>query len=244
MTPFYTQLGLYSALIAAAVLAGGMIPQLASHWFKHQLPGLLSFSAGVMLGAACLHLLPECFELLPERAGIWILAGFLFLYTFEKFVTVHICEALDCEVHSIGMSAFVGLAIHALTEGFALGTGLLTAGIGTIVFLSIMLHKIPAALALSSILMHENYKKRNVALLQILFFLMVPLGAIIVNSISTHTDADFLGTALAFSTGTFLHISLSDLLPEVHRSGYRKIYALLAFILGLLAMGILGHGAH
>ncbi len=235
MSPFYSQLIIYSGAIAAAVAGGGLLPIGLSVARRH-LPALLSFSAGIMLGAAALHLLPETYHALPRTAGLWILAGFLFLYLFEKFVTVHICEALDCEVHHIGISAFVGLSLHALTEGIALGTGMLTAGIGYIVFVSIFLHKFPAALALSSVLVHENYRKRNIFLLQGLFFLMVPLGAILVNILQSRIQSDFLGAALGFSTGTFLHISLSDLLPEVHRSGYHKTRALVAFLLGLLIM--------
>lgn len=241
MSPFYSQLAFFSSAIGMAVALGGLFP-LRLGVIRRHLPALLSFSAGVMLGAACLHLLPKAYAILPEFAGLWVILGFLFLYTFEKFVTVHICEALNCEVHTLGISAFIGLAIHALTEGIALGTGMLTAGIGGVVFFSILLHKLPAALALSSVLMHENYRKRTIAILQLLFFLMVPIGAILVHLSFASRGTGFLGAAVGFSTGTFLHISLSDLIPEVHRSGYRKTLALATFLIGLLIMVVVRYG--
>ncbi len=242
MSPFYSQLFAYSGVIAIAVGIGGVLP-LTIPFMRRHLPALLSFSAGVMLGAAALHLLPEAFEFIPKSAGLWILLGFLFLFLFEKFVTVHICEAMDCAVHHIGISAFVGLSLHALTEGIALGTGLLTADMGWIVFLSICLHKLPAALALTAVLIHENYRQRTIALLQTLFFIMVPVGAMAIQLVSQGAGKYFLGAAIGFSAGTFLHISLSDLLPEVHRSGYHKVLALVTFLIGLLIMVFVRYGS-
>ncbi len=241
MSPFYFHLALYSAAIAVAVIAGGFIPLLL-HWTRAHLPALLSFAGGIMLGAALLHLLPEAFAAAGASAGIWILAGFVFLYAFEKFFTVHICEALSCEVHSVGISAFIGLAIHALTEGVALGTGMLTAGVGWVVFLSIFLHKLPAAFALSSILLHERYRQRTIALLQGIFFLMVPLGALGVHFLFVLSGKALLGATLGFSAGTFLHISLSDIIPEVHRSRYQRSFAFVAFLGGIVLMAFLKYG--
>ena len=179
------------------------------------------------------HLLPEAYALIGRQAHIAALAGFIFLYTFEKFVTVHICEALDCEVHTIGVAAIVGLSIHALTDGIALGSGLLVPSLGFVVFLTIFFHKLPEAFALTSILLHENYRPQKILLMNCLLILMVPLGALLVYAFTTHGESKMTGLALAFSAGTFLHISLSDLLPEVHKYATRKTPIFLSFLLGL-----------
>lgn len=241
MPHFYLQLTFFSAAIGVAVLAGGMIPLLL-HWTRAHLPALLSLSGGIMLGAALLHLLPEAYAVVGARSGIWILAGFVFLYAFEKFFTVHICEALSCEVHSVGMAAFIGMAIHTLTDGVALGAGMSMDGVGWIVFLSIFLHKLPSAFALTSILLHSEYRQRTIVLLQGIFFLMVPLGALLVHFLFAVSDASLLGRTIGFSTGTFLHISLSDIIPEVHRSHYQRGLAFAAFLAGLILMALLKYG--
>ena len=44
------------------------------------------------------------------------------------------------------------------------------------------------------------------------------------------------GNALAFSAGTFLHVSLSDLLPHVHEHAEKQAPIVVSFVLGLVSM--------
>ncbi|MBI2346962.1 MAG: hypothetical protein HYV03_08860, partial [Deltaproteobacteria bacterium] len=41
------------------------------------------------------------------------------------------------------------------------------------------------------------------------------------------------GWALGFSAGTFLHVAVSDLLPEVHKASQGRIPTLIAFLIGI-----------
>lgn len=241
MLSFYAQLSFFSAVIGLAVVLGGLIP-LIFHWTRAHLPVLLSFSGGVMLAAALVHLLPESLAFGGTHVGLWILAGFVLLYMFEKFFTVHICEALSCEVHSVGIAAFVGLTIHNLTEGFALGTSMQMHAVGWIVFFSIFMHKLPNAFALTAILLHEHYRSRSIVILQALFFLAVPIGALLAQWMSATHGPVFLSAALSFSTGTFLHIALSDIIPEVHRSTGERGLVFFAFLAGVGMMTLLRYG--
>ncbi|MCC7343471.1 MAG: hypothetical protein IT573_00935, partial [Deltaproteobacteria bacterium] len=50
-----------------------------------------------------------------------------------------------------------------------------------------------------------------------------------------------VGKAIAFSAGTFLHISLSDLLPEVHKHSHVKHWTFLGLVAGLILMWFLGN---
>lgn len=238
MESFFGSLTLYSGVISTSVVAGGLIPLLLA-WTRKQLHLLLSFSAGLMLGATLIHLLPSSFELMGKEAPFWVLAGFLFLYVFEKFVTVHICEALDCEVHTMGIAAVVGISAHALTDGIALGSGLLVKELGFVVFLTIFFHKLPEAFALTTILLHEARNRSRILFYNLILIAMVPLGALLVRSFAGTGNLRFTGMALAFSAGTFLHISLSDLLPDVHKHAERRYPIFLAFLAGLGAMLLL-----
>ncbi|MBL7684665.1 MAG: ZIP family metal transporter, partial [Deltaproteobacteria bacterium] len=175
----------------------------------------------------------------------YVLLGMLFLYTFEKFITVHICETDHCEVHKkLGISAFIGLFLHALTDGIALGVGLLLPKLGLIVFIAIFFHKTMEAFALTSVLMHAHQPKSKIFLANGLLLAAIPLGASLpLLSFGTNNN-HMAGIALAFSAGTFLHVSLSDLLPEVHRHSKLKNPAFVCFILGLLVMFLLERYAH
>ncbi len=252
MTSSVLQLILYTVLILLATLMGSVIP-LFRPWTDAQFRMLLGFAAGILLGAAFLHMAPDAFQIIGSTTGIFILLGFLGLYIIEKYVAVHICEARECDVHDIktlGWAAFTGLSVHALVDGLALGSAvLLSAGtglgesgpdraLGTIVFFAIFTHKGPAAMALASILKDEGRGTGRIFFMNVVFALMTPLGAFITLTSLLVLDVRALGIATAVSVGTFLHISLSDLLPEVHKHLGNRNRNLAAFLGGLAMMAL------
>jgi len=81
-------LGAYAAAILLGSLGGGALPLLGG---MRRSDALLSFSAGVMLGAGFLHMLPEAVEGAGYRAIPFVLVGFLFLFLLERFALVHVC---------------------------------------------------------------------------------------------------------------------------------------------------------
>lgn len=243
MESFFSDLGVYSAVLSVSVIFGGLLPLLLTFVRKH-LPVFLSFSAGVMLGATLIHLVPEAIELIGKAASFWVLIGFLFLYAFERFVTVHICEALECEVHSMGIAAVVGISAHALTDGIALGSGLMVSGLGLVVLVTIFFHKLPEAFALTSILLHEAKGHSRIVFFNLLLILMIPAGGLLVYWLAGFGFPHLTGYALAFSAGTFLHIAISDLLPEIHKYSDRRVTLFLSFIFGLSWMYLLGKFFH
>ncbi|MFO1518762.1 MAG: ZIP family metal transporter [bacterium] len=210
---------------------------LTHRWEGAKVPLLLSLAAGLMLGSSFFHLIPESFDLIGPHASFYVLLGLLFLYFFEKFITVHICEIetdAHCEVHKkLGVSAFIGLFLHALTDGVALGVGLLIPKLGLVVFLAIFFHKAMEAFSLTSILLHEHKSKGRILLANFALLMAIPLGALLSFLFVGGNNPRMAGIALAFSAGTFLHVSLSDLLPEVHRHSNLKNKAFAFFVLGL-----------
>lgn len=84
----------YCVLVLAASVLGGMAPsvlKLTHRWMEFA----VSFVAGVMLGVALLHLLPDA--LLEARASgsgelaalQWVLVGFLVMFFVERFFCFH-----------------------------------------------------------------------------------------------------------------------------------------------------------
>ena len=140
-----------------------------------------------MLGAAFFHMLPEAVHLGGPDVIPWAVAGFLFLFLLERFVLVHVCaepgpserllghpappphglrehaghdhahEATGCDVHTLGLAAFVGLSLHTLVDGFALGAAQSDPALGLLVFVAILAHKIPSSVSLTAILRAEGY---------------------------------------------------------------------------------------
>jgi len=230
----------YSFAIVAAALGGALWPLLTDE--RRRLVLFLSFAAGVMLGAAFFHMLPEALESGGVRAVSIVPAGFLALFLLERYVLVHACEEPpSCEEHAhhpaFGMTAFLGLSVHTLFDGVALASSVMK-GVGAMAFLAIVAHKVPSSLSLASILKAEGRSRARVLLLVLIFGLMVPLGAALYHGVERVAHwPEHTGYALAFSSGTFLYIAVSDLLPHINRHGQgRRLPHIGGLLLGLLIM--------
>lgn len=224
-SPPAVQVALFSVVILLGALGGALVPLRAG---KTRLVTFLAFAAGIMFGAAFFHMLPEAYEGAGPRALWFVPAGFLFLLLLERFVITHACEEPpDCEEHThgrngVGVSAFIGMSVHTLFDGVALGAAVLE-GVGTTAFIAILAHKVPSSLSLAALFKSEGRSARAVLLYAVIFGLMVPVGALLYFGLaSVVTFEKFSPLALAFSAGSFLYIAVSDLLPHVNRHGKEK----------------------
>jgi zinc and cadmium transporter len=139
------------------------------------------------------------------------------------------------------------MSIHTMVDGFALGAANHQVGLGLMVFIAILAHKIPSSFSLSAILRGEGYGRIKALWMNALFALMVPIGAAIYVGLRELVAVEkFTAFALAFSGGTFLHLSLSDILPDLHRRGgskWRLTGALLAGLGLMWALKLVNHEA-
>ena len=86
--PDYGWLTLYCVLVLVFSCLGGMVPFLGK--VQHsRLQLYLSISAGVMLGAAFFHVMPEAMELAKENFGWWMAPGTVGLFCIERFIAPH-----------------------------------------------------------------------------------------------------------------------------------------------------------
>src|SRR4051812_21772228 len=87
------QVGIYSLAILAGALLGAWVPLVVQA--ERRMTLLLATSAGIMLGAAFFHMLPEAFH-----GGGYIIftvvpLGFVLLFLLERYVLVHVHEGPD-----------------------------------------------------------------------------------------------------------------------------------------------------
>ena len=69
-----------------------------------------------------------------------------------------------------------------------------------------------------------------------IFALATPIGALISMNVMDHLNPDPIGFALGISAGTFLYISVGDLLPTVHEEDEKKNLNLVLLFVGILVM--------
>jgi len=238
------QLAIFSAVILAGTLAGAMVPLRVRG--QHRLTTFLAFAAGVMLGAAFFHMLPEAFHGGGYAVFTFVPVGFLVLFVLERYVLVHVCEEPpDCQEHkhggAMGLAAFLGLSVHTLFDGVALASATWE-NVGSVAFVAILAHKIPSSLSLAAILKSEGRGPGRILLYTVFFGLMVPIGAAVYLAIQSMFQLESVAArALAFSAGSFLYIAVSDLLPHVNRHGKQgRLKNVLSLVAGLLAMFLLG----
>ncbi|MFM7319367.1 MAG: ZIP family metal transporter, partial [bacterium] len=89
-----SRLLIYCLMIVIASVGGGLLPlvRVVTH-IRMQI--YLSFSAGVMLGSALLHMLPEAAEIGGPGVVPWALPGLLTLFMIERFFSFHHHEIED-----------------------------------------------------------------------------------------------------------------------------------------------------
>jgi zinc and cadmium transporter len=149
--------------------------------------------------------------------------------------------------HALSWSgAALGLALHSILNGVALAAavwhgshGSILAGFGT--FLVIVLHKPFDAMTISMLMGRGGWSQTWRNTINGLFSLCIPIGVLIfyfgLMSDSTSPNATaqqwWIACALAFSAGTFLCISLSDLLPELQFHSHDRLALSIALLLGL-----------
>jgi zinc transporter ZupT len=252
-------LGSNALLLAGVTLAVGLGAGLLPLWTKvSEKEGLLKWmtglAAGVLLASALLVAIPEGFEIALTNGinglivGGAILAGFLTMLLLECFGFGHDIheEHHDHEddhghdhVHhpSNANSIVVGLSIHALTDGLAIGAAALTGSLVlTIsVFLAVLVHKVPAAFSVGLFSMHER-DERSTSIRDVLMFsLATPIMILVTFFLLGDISNQFLGLAILFAGGTFLYVATVDVLPEVHHAATGKT-AMIQVVSGALIM--------
>ncbi|MCO5142886.1 MAG: ZIP family metal transporter [Oligoflexia bacterium] len=223
------------------VLSAGLLPltiRVQSKLFDL----LLSFGAGALLSAAFLHMVPAAIVTIGPSVGFYILLGFLLMTFIEHFTVAHPCAEDHCHNHShnLGLVAFFGLSIHSILSGLALGVALLesTSSDASMALLAaVIVHKIPETIAFVGLLTVSHWKKQKIYFILALFSLTGPLG-ILLGSSAFNGSEHLLSYALGVSSGTFIYIACSDLLPHLHKKMKQQWLHLVAFVLGILLLSI------
>ncbi|MBC7327323.1 ZIP family metal transporter [bacterium] len=231
---------LYGLIACIASVTGSLI---VLKWSTNErfIKRLVALSGGMLLSSAFLRIVPEAIRLDFQFGAISLLLFFLFFYVLEDFMMIHSCpeHASHCESHIIGALAFIGLSIHSLVDGIAVGSSFrFSPVLGITASFAVIFHKLGDGLSLSSILVSAKVEKRRVILMSLTIALFTLIGALFSFILTgAKPSTPLLASLLGISGASFIYISTSDLLPELHRE---KDYSLLLFILlGVFFIGLL-----
>lgn len=223
-----------------------LLPKVNNEFFKFA----LVFAGAYLFSVTVIHILPEIFSQGDSIAHIslYVLAGFFIQVILEYF-----SEGVEHghlhnmhENHQHGRNKWLGLLIALSLHAFLEGT--LLAHPATIhshdntnsVFFGILMHKMPAAFALMSVMIcHLDAKWKTVSIL-VIFSLASPAGlglSHILHDAEIFSDKVFL-ILFALVSGNFLHISTTiffESSPD-HSFNFKKLFiSLLGALIAVLA---------
>lgn len=236
-----TNVIVFSLLAGTATAAGSLFVLYRAGSQPIDLYGFMAFAAGVLLGAAFLHLIPEAMEQSELHAAWGLAVGFAAFFTLEQRTFSHACPEYcqSCVVHPIGLAAFAVLSLHSLIDGLALAAGFqVSTGLGLAASFAVILHEIPEGLAMTAIALAAGYRPKKALFFSLIVALATPLGALIAYAGVTGISTSLLALLLGISAGSFLYIGAADILPQLHKQQVRGGYAL--FILGIGFMMLSG----
>jgi len=233
-------IALVASVLAAAVTTIGIyVIRQFEDWGRQNTTYFACFAAGVLISVSFLHIIPKAFEM-SSQAPAFLLAGYLFMHFFNKFITAYVCDRPTTAEYAIGLVPMLGIGFHSFIDGtiysitFTVGTltGLLTA-------IGMVLHEFPEGIVTYLLLVRGGISEKMALVLAFLAAaLTTPLGMLASYPVVSRIDLPVLGALLSLSAGALVYVGATHLLPTAEREP-RK-YNLVALGAGIMvAIGII-----
>ncbi|XP_066248041.1 zinc transporter ZIP13 homolog [Euwallacea similis] len=254
---------LYALIGSSLVGLTGIVPLVLSQTFNIQLNeadefsrsklnSLLGFAVGALLGDVFLHSLPEIYGSGNSTAkgqmasGIYVLLGLITFIIIEKVLGM-------VEKDGKTMAAYLNLIANAIdnfAHGLSLGGAFLTSTrIGITTTIAVLGHEIPHEFADFGVLLKGGFSWRNAAVMQLstaAFGILGSFSALLFSGAANTIEAR-TSWILPFSAGSFLHIALVTILPDLikessPRESCKQMFSILTgiFLVHILD-GIIAH---
>jgi ZIP family zinc transporter len=144
----------------------------------------------------------------------------------------------DRQLYNSGVLIAIGITIHNLPEGIAVGAGYMHAPeFGFFIALAILLHNIPEGIATALPLCQSGLSKWDSFTYAFLSGLAEPIGAFVA-ALFLSGFQSFIPAALAFAGGVMVFITLDELIPTARLHGHQH-YTAMGIILGAIFVFIL-----
>lgn len=203
----------------------------------------MPFGAGALLAAAFFDLLPETFELIQWRTGLlFCLVGFIVFFLLERFAGWfhhHHEHQAGRQNKQQRILIVIGDLLHNMIDGVAIAAAFIVSiPTGIITTLAVSTHEIPKELGTFAMLMDRGWKNKTVLLANLATAVGTIVTAIVVYLIG-HDISGFIGPALGLTSGFFIYVAASDIVPDIHEQP-RNIGMAQA---GMLVLGVIVVGS-
>lgn len=234
-----TELILSSAFAGVATAIGAGIVLIMGTPSNRVLSLFLGFAAGIMLAIATLELFPEAVELGGGvfKAIIGFLLGVLLMHLLDHLIPhLHFknggCEKNQLEMLKVGYLIFLGIAVHNVAEGLAIGAGAVASpGLGLSIAIAIGIHNIPEGMATAVPLRLGGLSPVRLLVMATAAGLMTVVGAWI-GGLAFQTNQELVAIALGFAAGAMFYIVGDELIP--HARNYHHYWANIGLVSGFV----------
>jgi zinc and cadmium transporter len=229
---FWTALG--ASLLAALVTGIGIYTiRHFEAWGRRYSIYFVCFAAGVLISVSFLHIIPKAFELSPH-APVYLLAGFLFLHLFNRFITAFVCERGSNPSYGIGLVPMIGIGFHSFIDGFIYAiTFTVSIFTGVLAAAGMVLHEFPEGIITYLLLLRGGFSEKTALLLAVLAAsLTTPLGMLVSWPYISRIDQPLLGALLSLSAGALVYVGATHLLPQAEKE--HRTYSLCALGAGIM----------
>jgi len=150
-----------------------------------------------------------------------LLAGYLLIQLFEHTLAPHFHFGAETHPESVlrpsaAYTAIGGLLIHTFFDGVSIAAAfLVNFKVGLLVFIAILLHKMPEGFTVASIMLASGRSRRKANIASLAIGAATFVGVFTVAALSNRS-VGAVAYALPFSAGVTLYVAASDLIPEVN----------------------------
>ncbi|MEJ7615443.1 MAG: ZIP family metal transporter [Pyrinomonadaceae bacterium] len=246
----FGKLFLFGGLLALANLVGGLLltaPFARVRRREQLLRYLIALGAGFMLAAVFIEVLPEAINVRLQdlrddgdagqavrTATTLLLSGYLLIHLVEHTIAPHFHFGAETHPESVigpsaAYTAIGGLTIHSFFDGVSIASAfLVNFRVGLLVYIAIMLHKVPEGFTAASIMLASGRSPRKAHAAALVIGAATLTGTIGVALLQTRLQGA-VAYALPFSAGVTLYVAASDLIPEVNHEEKNPFVSLAVF---------------
>ncbi|RLN64191.1 hypothetical protein BBJ29_000347 [Phytophthora kernoviae] len=137
----------------------------------------------------------------------------------------------------LAMVVFIALSFHSVMEGMGMGA---SSSAAWDILVAILAHKSLAAFALALEFMHHNASRTQLLTTVAVFSLMTPVGILFGRLlVDSENSTPAGGICAAFAGGTFLFVSIMEIIPQELQDPRYQLEKCSALFSGYAAMGVL-----
>ena len=242
---------LFAFVAGSAGLLGVWLMVRHEPWARAHTAELITFASGILVAGSLLYLLPEASRMVGAVGAMsWTLGAFVALYVAENHFLPHPHTRDDHPEHSgntgiagnTGMAVILGLALHSILDGVAVGAGFSTSLVtGGVIVSLVVAHKLPVGIASMGAMYHSGEPAARAVRYSVFVAMLTPLAVIASYVLMRSASERTLGAVVAAAGGSFLYVGAADLLPEGQATGLRR--NTLIFLIGVgivVAIRVLG----